>query len=157
MSPAPRNRLRIAIQKSGRLADNSRDLLVRCGLRLSPNREGLVWSGENLPIDLMLVRDDDIPGLVAEGHCDLGIVGMNIVREVGLDRIAEGHPQGYEEIMPLDFGYCRLAIAQPAAGELSGIDSLAGKRIATSYPASLKAFLAQHDVQAEVVLLSGSV
>jgi ATP phosphoribosyltransferase len=157
VSSAPHSRLRIAIQKSGRLADNSRDLLVRCGLRISPNREGLVWSGENLPIDLMLVRDDDIPTLVADGHCDLGIVGMNIAREVELDRIAEGLSPGYEEILPLDFGYCRLAIAQPVRNGLTGAESLNGKRIATSYPASLRAFLAEKRIEAEVVLLSGSV
>jgi ATP phosphoribosyltransferase len=157
VSPAPRHRLRIAIQKSGRLADNSRDLLVRCGLRISPNREGLVWTGENLPIDLMLVRDDDIPNLVADGHCDVGIVGMNIAREVGFERQHDGRPSGYEEIMPLDFGYCRLAIAQPSPGTLEGLESLAGKRIATSYPASLRAFLEEKAIDAEVVLLSGSV
>jgi ATP phosphoribosyltransferase len=156
VSPAP-HRLRIAIQKSGRLADNSRDLLVRCGLRISPNREGLVWSGENLPIDLMLVRDDDIPTLVADGHCDLGIVGMNIAREVGLERAAAGNHAGFEELLPLDFGYCRLAIAQPTPASLSGPGSLQGKRIATSYPASLRAYLAQQGIEAEVVLLSGSV
>ncbi len=157
MSPAKRSRLRIALQKSGRLADNSRELLARCGLRISPNREGLVWSGENLPIDLMLVRDDDIPALVADGHCDVGIVGMNIAREVELDRVANGEAAGYEELLPLDFGYCRLAIARPVDAPLEGAASLAGKRIATSYPASLRAWLTAQGIDAEVVLLSGSV
>ncbi|MEO0975024.1 MAG: ATP phosphoribosyltransferase, partial [Pseudomonadota bacterium] len=129
----PDSRLRVALQKSGRLADNSRELLVRCGLRISPNREGLIWSGENLPIDLMLVRDDDIPTLVADGHCDVGIVGMNIAREVELERVAQGQGAGYEQLLALDFGYCRLSLAKPrGAGFVSPAD-LAGKRIATSY------------------------
>lgn len=158
MTDDPRpSRLRIALQKSGRLADNSRELLQRCGLRISPNREGLLWSGENLPIDLMLVRDDDIPTLVADGHCDVGIVGMNIAREVELERRSQGQGAGYEELLPLDFGYCRLSIARPAGSQFAQPADLAGTRIATSYPASLQAWLTEQRVDAEVVLLSGSV
>ncbi|MEO0974447.1 MAG: ATP phosphoribosyltransferase, partial [Pseudomonadota bacterium] len=157
MSTPLRDRLRIALQKSGRLADNSRELLVRCGLRISPNREGLVWSGENLPIDLMLVRDDDIPTLVADGHCDVGIVGQNIAREVALERARSGQGSGYEELLPLDFGYCRLSLARPLDAPYRTLGDLAGKRIATSYPAALQAHLDAEQVNAEVVLLSGSV
>lgn len=156
-TPANGERLRVALQKSGRLADNSRELLVRCGLRISANRDGLVWTGENLPIDLMLVRDDDIPALVADGHCDVGIVGQNIAREAACEREHAGEASGYEELLPLDFGYCRLSLAKPVESPLNTLEDLAGKRIATSYPASLQAHLDVHGVDAEVVLLSGSV
>ncbi len=157
MSNPSSERLRIALQKSGRLADNSRELLQRCGLRISPNREGLVWTGENLPIDLMLVRDDDIPTLVADGHCDVGIVGQNIAREAACEARDAGDSTGYEELLPLDFGYCRLSLAKPREAAFSTLADLAGKRIATSYPASLQAHLRDNDVDADVVLLSGSV
>ena len=78
---APRDRLRIAVQKSGRLAEASQDLLARCGLKFRQSRDKLFCFGESLAIDLLLVRDDDIPGLIAQGVCDLGIVGRNVLNE----------------------------------------------------------------------------
>ena len=74
-------RIRIAVQKSGRLTDHSRDLLERCGLKLTQSKNQLFCYGENMPIDLLLVREDDIPGLVSDDVCDLGIVGLNVVEE----------------------------------------------------------------------------
>ena len=84
------DRLRIAIQKSGRLSDPARDLLARAGLGFRESRDRLFCYCESLPIDLLLVRDDDIPGLIAEGTCDLGVVGQNVLEEQALEREAAG-------------------------------------------------------------------
>ncbi len=158
MNPAGNNgRLRIAMQKSGRLSDSSQDLFKRCGLRFSADRDRLIWVGENLPVDIMLVRDDDIPGLIADAHCDAGIVGLNLLRESALEREAAGQSAGFEPCMELDFGTCRLSLARQNSASWSGLSDLAGKRVATSYPYTLSAYLHEHGVQAEVVTLAGSV
>jgi ATP phosphoribosyltransferase len=161
MSPvtpsAGRDRLRIAIQKSGRLAEPARALLVSCGLSWRESRDRLFCYGESLPIDLLLVRDDDIPGLIADGVCDLGIVGRNVLTEQDLANRADGAGARFRELQPLGFGGCRLAIAVPDAWSWSDPAQLAGKRIATSYPQLLSAWLAEQGIDAQVVLLSGSV
>lgn len=161
MSPpnvAPmRDRLRIAIQKSGRLAEPARALLASCGLAWRESRDRLFCYGESLPIDLLLVRDDDIPGLIADGVCDLGIVGRNVLREQGGEREATGRADAYREWRALGFGGCRLALAVPEEWTWSAPAQLAGKRIATSYPALLSAWLAAQGIAADVVTLSGSV
>lgn len=161
MSPSPntpaRDRLRIAIQKSGRLADPARALLTSCGLSWRESRDRLFCYGETLPVDLLLVRDDDIPGLIADGVCDLGIVGRNVLREQGSERDGNGHVPAFREWRALGFGGCRLAIAVPDAWDWQGVEQLAGKRIATSYPALLSRWLAERDIDAKVVVLSGSV
>ncbi|WIG55562.1 MAG: ATP phosphoribosyltransferase [Rhodanobacteraceae bacterium] len=145
----PRERLRIAVQKSGRLSDPCFDLLDRCGLRFRRSRDGLFCYGEGEPIDLLLVRDDDIPGLIGQGVCDLGIVGRNVLAEFG-----GGALRGLRD---LGFGRCRLAIAVPQERAYPGSDSLAGMRIATSYPGLLRDWLDRQGVEAEVVTLAGSV
>jgi ATP phosphoribosyltransferase len=158
-----RDRLRIAIQKSGRLSEPARDLLARAGLVFRESRDRLFCYGESLPIDLLLVRDDDIPGLIAEGVCDLGVVGRNVLQEQALDRAANGEADAYREIRALGFGACRLAIAVPQAvdgkstGERYAASDLNGLRIATSYPRLLERWLCERKVVAEVVVLSGSV
>ena len=152
-----RDRLRIAIQKSGRLSDPARDLLARAGLSFRESRDRLFCFGESLPIDLLLVRDDDIPGLIAEGVCDLGVVGCNVLQEQALERSSTGLPSAFSELRALGFGACRLAIAAPQENEWRGIADLAGKRIATSYPRLLAQWLAAHAIDADVVMLSGSV
>jgi len=86
----PASRLRIAIQKSGRLTDHSLDLLVRCGLKYSRGKDQLMCYGDNMPLDLLFVRDDDIPDLVQEDVCDLGIVGLNVIEEKRLELAARG-------------------------------------------------------------------
>ena len=144
MTPETTPRLRIAIQKSGRLTDNSLDLLARCGLRFSRARDQLVCFGENLPLDVLLVRDDDIPGLVQEDACDLGIVGQNEIAEKRL-ALAEGAAP-LAEVMALDFGRCRLAIAVPEDAAYAGPDSIRGRRVATSYPRVLGRWLAERGV-----------
>jgi len=161
MSPptaAPaRDRLRIAIQKSGRLSEPARALLSSCGLAWRESRDRLFCYGETLPIDLLLVRDDDIPGLIADGVCDLGIVGRNVLQEQAAERSAAGREPSYREWRALGFGGCRLALAVPEDWTWSDPRQLAGRRIATSYPALLAQWLAAQDVAAEVVTLSGSV
>ena len=152
-----RDRLRIAIQKSGRLSEPARDLLARAGLSFRESRDRLFCFGESLPIDLLLVRDDDIPGLIAEGVCDLGVVGRNVLQEQSLERASAGLPAAFSELRALGFGGCRLAIAAPQENEWRGIADLAGKRIATSYPRLLAQWLQANAIDAEVVMLSGSV
>jgi ATP phosphoribosyltransferase len=149
-SPAVRERLRIAIQKSGRLADPARALLSGCGLTWSENKDRLYCFGESLPIDLLLVRDDDIPGLIANGVCDVGIVGRNVLCEQSPDA-------PLREWRPLGFGSCRLAIAVPESLDWQGPASLSGLRIATSYPGLLCQWLEANGVDARVVTLAGSV
>jgi len=158
--PAPaavRDRLRIAIQKSGRLGEPSRALLASCGLDWRESRDRLFCYGESLPVDLLLVRDDDIPGMLAEGVCDLGIVGRNVLAEQAAEREARGLPEAARELFALDFGGCRLDIAIPDAWEWEGPAQLQGKRIATSYPWLLRRWLERQGIDAEVVVLSGSV
>ncbi|HEY9112599.1 MAG TPA: ATP phosphoribosyltransferase [Rhodanobacteraceae bacterium] len=149
----PRERLRIAVQKSGRLSDPCFDLLDRCGLRFRRSRDGLFCYGEGEPIDLLLVRDDDIPGLIAQGVCDLGVVGRNVVAEYVAGR--EGPP--LRNFRDLGFGGCRLAVAVPQDFAYAGAASLAGLRVATSYPRLLRGWLRENRVDAEIVTLAGSV
>lgn len=144
----------MALQKSGRLADASLDLLRQCGLHISTSKNALYSRVEELPIDVLLVRDDNIPGFVSEGVCDLGIVGKNVLREVELHR-----RPGFavDVVMPLGFSRCRLAIAVPKSSKLSETRELEGLTIATSYPATLESFLEAHGVRADVVEMTGSV
>lgn len=151
------DRLRIAIQKSGRLSEPARDLLARAGLSFRESRDRLFCYGESLPIDLLLVRDDDIPGLIAEGVCDLGVVGRNVLEEQAGERRALGQDDAFAVLRELGFGRCRLSVAVPNEWAWSGVADLAGKRIATSYPQLLADWLRAQGVQAEPVVLSGSV
>jgi ATP phosphoribosyltransferase len=153
----PRDRLRIATQKNGRLSEAGRELLARSGLSFRESRDRLFCFGESLPIDLLLVRDDDIPGLLAEGTCDLGLVGRNVLEEQRLERECAGLPPAFREIRALGFGRCRLSIALPQELEWHGPQTLAGLRIATSYPRLLGDWLQRQGLSAEVVTLSGSV
>jgi ATP phosphoribosyltransferase len=150
-------RLKLAVQKSGRLTEHSTDMLVRCGLKFSRGKDQLVGYGENMPLDLLFVRDDDIPDLVEEDVCDLGLVGLNVVEEKRLELASRGHPASFSVLRALDFGRCRLAIALPEGASWDGPASLAGKRIATTYPFTLARYLEQNGVQADIVTLSGAV
>ncbi len=153
----PRERLRVAIQKSGRLGEPARELLASCGLTWRESRDRLFLYGESLPVDVLLVRDDDIPGLIADGVCDLGIVGRNVLVEHALEREAAGRPAGLREWRQLGWGACRLAVAVPEEQGWRGAGQLAGLRIATSYPRTLGRWLEEQGVEAEPVLLNGSV
>jgi ATP phosphoribosyltransferase len=150
-------RLKLAVQKSGRLTDNSLDLLSRCGLKYSRGKDQLICYGENMPLDIMLVRDDDIPDLVQQDVCDLGVVGMNVVEEKRLAFQSRGLSPLFEILTTLDYGKCRLSIAVPDGFTYTNVQSLQGKRIATTYPYILGDFLKRNKVQAEVVTLSGAV
>jgi ATP phosphoribosyltransferase len=151
------NRLKLAVQKSGRLTDPSVDLLTRCGLKVSRGKDQLIGFGENMPLDLLFVRDDDIPDLVQEDVCDLGLVGLNVIEEKRLELAARGATASFELLRELDYGRCRLSIAMPEGVAYAGADSLRGKRIATTYPYMLGRFLQQRGIGAEIVTLSGAV
>ena len=150
-------RLKLAVQKSGRLTDPSLDLLMRCGLKLSRGKDQLMGFGENMPLDVLFVRDDDIPDLVQEDVCDLGLVGLNVLEENRLELAHKGHPARYQQVRTLDFGRCRLSIAVPDGMSFEGARSLQGRRIATTYPYMLARYLRERDINAEIVTLSGAV
>ena len=117
-------RIKIAVQKSGRLTDHSMDLLGRCGLRYSRGRDQLICYGENMPIDVLLVRDDDIPGLVQEDVCDLGIVGGNIIEESRLNIEESSETEIFKQLVSLDYGHCRLSFGIPDGDDFLGSKSL---------------------------------
>ena len=150
-------RLKLAIQKSGRLTDPSLDLLTRCGLKISRGKDQLMAFGENMPLDVLFVRDDDIPDLVQEDVCDLGLVGLNVLEEKRHELAARGHPVRFETLRTLDFGRCRLSLAVPEGQPFDGPRSLEGKRIATTYPYLLEHYLRERSISAQIVTLSGAV
>lgn len=150
-------RLRLALQKSGRLTEPSLELLARCGLKISRGKDQLLGIGENMPLDVLFVRDDDIPDLVQEDVCDLGLVGLNVLEERRLEMQARGAAANFETLRTLDYGRCRLSLAAPDGVAWHGAATLAGKRIATTYPYTLRRYLEQRGIQAEIVTLSGAV
>ena len=150
-------RIKIAVQKTGRLTDHSIDLLERCGLKVTKSKNQLICYGENMPIDLLLVRDDDIPGLVSDDVCDLGIVGLNVVEEKRLQLEQEGSNGQFKQIFELDFGHCRLSIAAPEGVDYLGPESLQNVKIATSYVGLLTDYLKTNKINAEPIYFSGAV
>src|SRR5580704_15418484 len=143
-------RLKLAVQKTGRLTDPSLDLLTRCGLKFSRGKDQLMVFGENMPLDVLFVRDDDIPDLVQEDVCDLGLVGLNVLEESRLELASRSQAARFQQVRNLDFGRCRLAVAVPDGVQFTGPSWLAGKRIATTYPYMLARFLKQQDLAAEI-------
>ncbi|MFC1776178.1 ATP phosphoribosyltransferase [Pseudomonadota bacterium] len=148
------NRIRVAIQRKGRLSERSLDLLQSCGLRFARSKDKLYWYGKDFPIDLLLVRDDDIPRLLIDGVCDLGIVGENIAEEVILERNCA---DALTQLRKLSFGGCRLSLAVPEDSAIGSALDLDGCRIATSYPALTSSILSGRGINAETVKFSGSV
>lgn len=146
-------RLHIAIQKSGRLSDASRELLRDSGLRIANGKNNLTARVDNFPADLMFVRDDDIPTFVSDGVCEFGIVGENVLEEFAL---GEKEPR-FDVLARLGFGRCSLKIAAPEATAYEGPQSLEGARIATSYPRILQKFLSDRSISATVVKMNGAV
>ena len=142
-------RLRIAVQRGGRLGTKSLELVESAGFRVMRGANDLLYRVENAPIDLLCVRDDDIPTFVEDGVADFGIVGRNVLEERGVG--------GLTEVMPLGFGRCDMKIAVPAGRAYSGPDSLCGARIATTYPRTLSRFLERAGVEAEIVSMRGAV
>ncbi|MGY6586841.1 MAG: ATP phosphoribosyltransferase [Wenzhouxiangella sp.] len=153
----PKNRIKIAIQKSGRLAEKSLSLLERSGLSFARSKDKLFWYGRNQAVDLLLVRDDDIPRLLLEGVCQLGIVGENVALEKTLESRTRRPDAELEPLLRLEFGHCRLMLAVPEGDSFDSPAQLDGKRIATSYPYLTRQYLDKQGVSADIVTLNGAV
>lgn len=151
-----KDRIRIAFQKSGRLSEKSLELLTKCGLSFESSKDKLFSRCDNYPLDVMLLRDDDIPEYVNDGVCDLGIVGFNVLEEKLLGRHAKSS-DGVDILRKLGFGYCRLSLAVPNEANYTGLNFFKGLRLATSYPRALAKFLKENDISADIVEISGSV
>ncbi len=150
-------RLRIAMQKSGRLSDDTQNLLKRCGLKINLTDRRLLAHVSNMPIDIMRVRSSDIPGLVMDGVCDLGIVGDNTLEETALERQMMNINADYIRTTSLNFGGCRLSLAMPEEFNYQGIKSLDGLRFATTYPQLLQRYARENNITVEFCMLKGSV
>jgi ATP phosphoribosyltransferase len=142
------NRLKIAIQKSGRLSERSIQLLKDAGIKLANGTSSLKAQAENFPLDILYLRDDDIPQYVEQQVADIGIIGENVFLEKGKE---------IQIIEKLGFAKCRMSLAIPKTASYRGLASLEGSRIATSYPVILKRFLAENGIKAEIEEISGSV
>ena len=146
-------RVRIAVQKSGRMAEDSLALLRACGLHIERSKDQLYCRIKELPIDLLLIRDDDIPGFVSSGICDLGIVGENVFSETK----NEADSFSAQIVERLGFSFCRLSVAVPETSSFKVLADLNGYTIATSYPNLLKHALDAANVNAKTLLMTGSV
>ncbi|MFM9910581.1 MAG: ATP phosphoribosyltransferase [Chitinophagaceae bacterium] len=140
--------LRIAIQKSGRLYEDSVQLLKECGIELRNVKDRLRTESDNFPLEVFFLRDDDIPQYVEDGVADIGMVGENVLYEKN---------KKVTTVEELGFGKCRLSIAIPRGQYYDGISSLKGKRIATSYPFLVTNYLKQYNIDADIHEISGSV
>jgi len=141
-------RLRLAMQRQGRLTEGTTSLLRGIGLQFESYQQRLLTPCRNFPLDILFGRDDDIPEYVADGTVDLGIVGRNMIVE---------KEARVEELLPLGFGYCSLVVAVPNDSSIESPEQLHGKRVATSYPNSTKRYFQNLGVEVELVVLSGSV
>ncbi|MDT0580951.1 MULTISPECIES: ATP phosphoribosyltransferase [Alteromonadaceae] len=150
-------RLKIAVQKKGRLSDDSIALLKAIGIKLQIRDRLLIAHSTNQPIDLLLVRDDDIPGLVMDGVVDMGFIGENELEEKMLERQASKRPAEFQTLRRLDYGGCRLSIAIPNEMKYTGIESLNGTKVATTYPYLLERYFTEQNIDASAVMLTGSV
>lgn len=140
--------LRIAIQSKGRLNEESTAMLREIGISVDDSKRKFLSNARNFPLEVLYMRDDDIPGIVANGTADLGIVGLNEVAEKGFD---------VKIIKKLGFGGCRISLAIPKSADYQGPQWFNGKKIATSYPKILAEFLEENNIKAEVEVITGSV
>lgn len=140
--------LRIAIQSKGRLFEDTMNLLGEADIKISANKRTLLVQSPNFPLEVLYLRDDDIPQSVATGVADIGVVGENEYVERGEDA---------EIISRLDFSKCRLSLAIPKSIDYNGVEWFNGKKIATSYPNILKTFLDSHNINADIHVITGSV
>ncbi|MDD5818636.1 MAG: ATP phosphoribosyltransferase [bacterium] len=140
--------LRIAVQSKGRLYEETMDLLKAAGIKLVAVKRTLLVPSRNFPVELLFLRDDDIPDSVASGTADIGIVGLNEVMEKRKD---------VKVVRPLGFSKCRLSLAIPKETQYGGVEWFQGKKIATSYPAILTDFLKNQGIEADIHVISGSV
>jgi ATP phosphoribosyltransferase len=150
-------RLKIAVQKKGRLSDDSIGLLKAIGIKLQIRDRLLIAHSTNQPIDLLLVRDDDIPGLVMDGVVDMGFIGENELEEKMLERQSSNRPADFKTLRRLDYGGCRLSIAIPNEMKYDGIKTLNGTKVATTYPYLLERYFKANNIDAQAVMLTGSV
>ena len=141
-------KLRIAFQKKGRLSEGSLKLLSDCGISLNNANGKLFSSASNFPLEVLFLRDDDIPQYVVDGVTDTGIVGLNVVLESGLP---------VDNMDSLGFSGCRMSLAIPKSVEYTDVNFFNGKKIATSYPEILKNYLKEKKIEAEIHVISGSV
>ena len=140
--------IRLAIQKSGRLNNDSLSLLKDCGINIENGKDQLKTSATNFPVEVFFLRNGDIPQYLRDGVVDLAIVGENLLEEKGSD---------LEIIEKLGFSKCRVSIAFPKEVDFKSISDLNGKRIATSYPNTVKTFLKENNINAEIHVINGSV
>ncbi len=140
--------IRIAVQKSGRLSEESLKLFKACGIKFESGGSKLKTVSSNFPIEFLFLRDDDIPGYVEDGVADLGVIGENVLME---------HIRQVDVVKELGFSKCRLSLAIPRNEEYSGIEFFQGKNIATSYPNLTNAFLTKQGIQVTTHEISGSV
>ena len=141
-------KLKIALQKNGRLSDKSLELIQECGIRLSNGTRKLLSLSGNFPLEVMYLRDDDIPRYVSDGVADIGIVGENVVQEEGV---------AVNIVEELGFARCRMSLAIPKDSEYNGLHYFQNKKIATSYPVILSEFFEGKGIQADIHEISGSV
>lgn len=140
--------LRIAVQSKGRLYEDTMALLAEAGIKISPSRRTLLVQSTNFPVEVLYLRDDDIPQSVASGVADLGIVGANEHAE---------RAEQVDVVRPLGFSRCRLALAIPKGEAYTGLEWFEGKKIATSYPNILRRFLSEKHINAKIHVITGSV
>ena len=140
--------IRIAIQKSGRLNQESLALLKSCGISIENGKDQLKAAARNFPVEVFFLRNGDIPQYLRDGVVDLAILGSNTLVEKGSD---------LEIIERLGFSKCRVSIAIPKADQFTEVAALSGKKIATSYPNTVKQFLAEHNIEADLHIINGSV
>jgi len=141
-------KIKIAIQKSGRLREDSLKLLKECGISIDNGKDQLKAEARNFPIEVLYLRNSDIPQYVQDGVADLAIVGENTLIEKNKDVV---------KLKKLGFSKCRLSLAAPKSAQANGLNYFEGKRIATSYPNTLKGFLEKEGISAELHKISGSV
>lgn len=140
--------LKLAIQKNGRLTDSTLSLLRSAGLEFESYNKKLFSSCWNFPLNIVYLRDDDIPDYVARGAVDIGIVGENVIFEMKSDVVVE---------LKLNYGYCSLCVAVPKESSVSLLEELSGKKLATSYPLSTNKYLKEKKLNCEIVQINGSV
>lgn len=141
-------RLKIAVQKSGRLSEKSLELISEAGIKLNNGDRKLISQSSNFPVEILFLRDDDIPQYVADGVADIGIVGENVIEEKKFQ---------IPIVEKLGFAKCRLSLAIPKSVDYKGVEYFNGKKIATSYPNILGKYLKKNSIQAEIHEISGSV
>lgn len=148
MKTLDRKNLKLAIQKEGRLTSETLEFLRSSGLEFESYKQKLFSLCRNFPLEILYVRDDDIPDYVEKGIVDLGIVGQNILSE---------KKSKVKKLLSLKYGFCSLVIGVPKESTINSIKSLNGKTLATSYPESTKEFLKENGISADIVRISGSV